>query len=552
MCNFILYYYVLMIPPFVLPSNVQLNADTISSEPGTLLIGASVRQTGSICPICSQTSKRVHSRYSRTLLDLPISENLARVRLKARKFFCDNFECPRKVFIERFDCEIKPYYRRMLRSNDLLARMALELGGNTGARISRYVGIPVSPSTVLRLIKKLEIQSKVLTSGIIGVDDWAFKKGRTYGTVIVDLVQKEVIDLLPDREADTLAEWLKQQPEVTTVSRDRYGLYALGVKMDAPQARQVADRFHLLMNLGEATKRIFQFKAKELREAFNLYNNPLNENPQADSIQLLDQNNIETSETALYSADIGIDKQHKFDKVKELHGKGFSIRQIARAVNGSRVTIRKYLNMEQLTKRESRNSTNLDAFINFLTLEDNRYKTYRELYQAKAEMGFNGKYSRFCHKMNHIGTLQPLFSKKATRPAPVKSWSPTRLSLMLYMEPDQLQRTDDSEFLKLLFEKCPKIKQMGQFVKDFKKLFQCKEDGLLKIWIEEARKSECGLKNFAKNLSKDFEAVNNPVITPFSNGQVEGQVNRIKNIKRRMYGRASFQLLQKMVLANSA
>lgn len=541
-----------MIPQFILPSNVQLNADTIFSEPGVLQIGASVCQPSSTCPICSQTSKRVHSRYSRTLLDLPISGNLARVRLKARKFFCDNFECPRKVFTERFDCEIKPYYRRMLRSNDLLARMALELGGNTGAMISRYVGIPVSPSTVLRIVKKLDIQSKSLTSGIIGVDDWALKKGRTYGTVIVDLVQKEVIDLLPDREANTLSEWLKKHPEVTTVSRDRYGPYALGVKAGAPQARQVADRFHLLMNLGDATKRVFQSKGKELREVFNLYNNPLIENPQSDSIQQLNQNSIESRETILSSADLSVDRQHKFGKVKELHAKGFSIRQIARAVNGSRMTIRKYLNMEQLSKRESRNSTNLDAFINFLTKEDNSSKTYRELYQTIATMGFNGKYSQFCHKMNRLCTIQTSLRKRATCIVPIKMWSPTRLSLMLYMEPDQLQRTDDREFLKLLFEKCPEIKQMGQFVKDFKKLYQCKEDGLLKAWIDEVCKSECGLKNFAKNLSKDFEAVNNSVITPFSNGQVEGQVNRIKNIKRKMYGRASFQLLRKMVLAKTA
>lgn len=541
-----------MIPQFILPSNIQLNADTISSEPGTLQIGASVRQTDSICPVCNHRSKRIHSRYYRTLLDLPISGNLARVKLKARKFFCDNFDCPRKVFTERFDCEIKPYYRRMLRSNDLLARMALELGGNTGSMISRYVGIPVSPSTVLRIIKKLEIQSKILTSGIIGVDDWAFKKGRTYGTVIVDLVQQEVIDLLPDREADTLAEWLKQHPEVTTVSRDRYGPYALGVKTGAPQARQVADRFHLLMNLGEATKRVFQSKGKELKEAFNLYNNPLNDNPITEPVQELIEHKTEAREATISTADISVDKQHKFEKVKELHAQGFSIRQIATAVNVSRVTIRKYLNMEHLSTRESRNSTNLDAFISFLILEDNRNKTYRELHQTIATMGFNGKYSQFCHKMNHICAIQPSFRKKDTFPVPIKTWSPTRLSLMLYMEPDQLQCTDDLKFLKLLFEKCPEIKQMGQFVKNFKKLYQCKEDGMLKAWIEEVCKSECGLKNFAKNLSKDFEAVNNSIITPFSNGQVEGQVNRIKNIKRKMYGRASFQLLRKMVLAKTA
>ena len=540
-----------MIPQFILPSNVQLNADAIYSEPGVIYISASVYQSCSTCPICSKKSMRIHSKYTRMLLDLPISGHLARVNLKARKYFCDNQTCPRKVFTERFDYEIRPYYRRMLRSNDLLARMALELGGNTGAIISRYVGIPVSPSTVLRIVKKLEIQPKALTSGIIGIDDWAFKKGRTYGTVIVDLERREVIDLLPDREANTLSEWLKKHPEVRTVSRDRYGPYALGVKTGAPQASQVADRFHLLMNLGEATKRIFQSKGKELKEAFNLYNNPSKEDLPEAPIQQLVTSKEETKEAVISSANISLDRQHKFEKVKELHVKGFSIRQIARAVNGSRVTIKKYLNMERLSKRESPNSTNLDAFINFLTHEDNNRKTYRELHQTIATMGFNGKYSQFCQKMNQICEIKPLFRQRVISPIPIKTWSPTRLSLMLYMEPDQLQRNGDHEFLKLLFDKCPEIKQMGQLVKDFKKLFQYKQDGLLKAWIEEASKSECGLKHFAKNLSKDFDAVNNSVITPFSNGQVEGQVNRIKNIKRKMYGRASFQLLRKMVLAKS-
>lgn len=154
MCNFIIYY-CLMIPQFILPSNLQLKAETIYSEPGVLYVHTSVCQKYSVCPICHKRSNRVHSRYCRTLLDLPISGHLARVKLKARKYFCDNAVCPRKVFTERFDYEIRPYYRRMVRSNDLLTRMALELGGNTGAAISRYVGVPVSPSTILRVIKRI-------------------------------------------------------------------------------------------------------------------------------------------------------------------------------------------------------------------------------------------------------------------------------------------------------------------------------------------------------------------------------------------------------------
>lgn len=541
-----------MIPQFILPSNLQLKAETIYSEPGVLYIHTSVCQKYSACPICGKRSKRIHSRYSRTLLDLPISGHMAKVKLKARKYFCDNAVCPRKVFTERFDYEIRPYYRRMVRSNDLLTRMALELGGNTGATISRYVGVPVSPTTILRVIKRIEIQPKALTSGIIGVDDWAFKKGKTYGTVIVDLERKEVIDLLPDRESGTLAEWLRKHPEIKTVSRDRYGPYALGVKTGAPDASQVADRFHLLMNLGEATKRIFQSKGKELREIFTLYNDPKRETSMAVEVEQQAQRLLETTEPNISTANISVDRQHKFDKVKELHGNGVAIKQIARTTKLARGTVRKYILMEHLGKRQSRNSTNLEAFIDFLLQEQNRSKTYRELHKTIMQMGFNGKYTQFCSKMNEVYNTQSFPRLKPSCPVPVKTWSPTRLSLMLYMEPEQLKGNDDKDFLELLFEKLPQIKKMEQLVKGFKHLFVAKEDGLLKKWIEEALKSECGLKNFAKNLLKDYEAVNNAVITTISNGQVEGQVNRIKNIKRKMYGRAGFQLLRKMVLAKSA
>jgi transposase len=204
------------------------------------------------------------------LADLPVSGHQTRFDLIARRYFCDNSKCRRKIFTERFQFEIKPYRRRLLRSNELLSRLALELGGNTGSRISRHVGIPVSPSTILRIIKQFEIQPTPITSGIIGIDDWAFKKGNKYGTVIIDLESRKVIDLLPDRESDTVSNWLNNHPEVRVISRDRAGAYALGAQNGAPQAIQVADRFHLLMNLGEATKKVFQSKGKELKEAFKI------------------------------------------------------------------------------------------------------------------------------------------------------------------------------------------------------------------------------------------------------------------------------------------
>jgi transposase len=479
-----------------------------------------------------------------------VSGNRSRIRLLSRKYFCDNPACHRKVFTERFEFEIKPYNRRLIRSNDLLQRIGLELGGNKGSTISRYVGLPVSPATMLRLIGKLEIMSKAVTSGIIGVDDWAFKKGNTYGSIIVDIQRREVIDLLPDREAATLAEWLKGHPEIHMVTRDRYGPYALGIKTGAPQASQVADRFHLLMNLGEATKRVFQSKGRELKQVMDRYNHPEKQDPiicqQQEPAQIKDDG---------VPANISIQRQYAFDKVKELYQAGYTIRSIARTLIASRNTVKKYITQEKLTKRIQRRCTNIDGFFNILLHQDNSKRTYLELYQTIREMGFNGKYSQFCNNMNNAWNMHFPHTPRTSVPIGpdfVKSWSPTRLSLMLYMDDDQLPDPDDHKFLKLLFENCPDIKHMGQLVKKFKNLFLIKEDGMLKNWIEEATTSNSCLKNFARNLIKDYDAVNNAVVTPYSNGPVEGQVNRLKNIKRRMYGRASFTLLRKMVLAKCA
>jgi transposase len=544
----------MIIPQFILPDNVQLKANALSILADAIIINASVCQYGSICPVCHKSSNRIHSKYVRKLSDLPISGSQARIELTARKYFCDNALCTRKIFTERFDCEIMPYNRRLIRSNDLLVRMALELGGNMGSKISNYVKIPVSASTMLRIIKKLHIADKPVTSGIIGVDDWAFKKGNTYGTIIVDLQSKEVIDLLPDREGDTLAEWLKMHQEVKMVSRDRYGPYALGIKKGAPQSFQVADRFHLLMNLGEATKKVFQSKGKELKEAFHLYNHIENkkpdpvievfENPEA---AMQEQQNI------ISSGNISIKRLFAFDKVKELKLAGYSVRAIERALKMSRQTIRKYINQEMLTKRQNSLSSNFDDFIGVLLDEKNRSMNYKQLYALINKMGFSGKYSSFCTNMNRIWKKEfPTIPRVVTmaNPGVIKSWSPTKLSFMLYLDNDQL-KSNDRKFLKILFENCPAIKEMETVVKKFKQLFREKKDGQLKLWIEESSKPKSVLKNFAINIGKDFEAVNNAVITPYSNGQVEGQVNRLKNIKRKMYGRANFELLRKMVLSKT-
>lgn len=538
-----------MIPRYNLPLKVQLKSDAISFKNGQLYFNVSASQRGSKCPLCRKTSYRVHSKYERMLADLPVSGYQTRFDLIARRYFCDNSKCRRKIFTERFQFEIKPYRRRLVRSNELLGRLALELGGNTGSRISRHVGIPVSPSTIIRIIKQIEIQPTAVTSGIIGIDDWAYKKGNKYGTVVIDLESRKVIDLFPDRESDTLSNWLKDHPEIRVISRDRAGPYALGARKGAPQAIQVADRFHLLMNLGEATKKVFQSKGKEIKEAFKIFNDPLKSETSTMDTEKPPDNSLLENKPVPTSTNIK--RLYLFDKVKELHQEGRSIKSISKTLKVHRQTIKKYIKAEQYPKYEGKNTSNFDIFQDYLSQVNNRLKTRKELHQAIIKMGFNGKYTSFCDNLNTLwkGTF-PTKNKSMVVPKPMITWSTSKLSIMLYKNADQLN-VYDNEFLTFLFEKYPEIKQVEQLVKGFKDLFKNKEDGKLKTWIDDAIDSESGLKNFAANLLKDFQAVNNAVITTYSNGQVEGQVNRIKNIKRRMYGRADFQMLRKMVLLKS-
>lgn len=206
----------------ILPSKIQINIDNILHNTDIIYTNVSSYQSRSKCPICGIYSINIHSKYTRKLVDVAISGKRSRFELNARRFFCYNPDCRRKVFTERFQYEIKPYARRMNRANDLLGKLALESGGNVCSKFSKYVGIPVSASTILRIIKRIVNPSSQVTSGIIGLDDWAYKKGHSYGTIIVDLQKGQVIDLLPDRAAETVTQWLKQHPEITVVSRDRF------------------------------------------------------------------------------------------------------------------------------------------------------------------------------------------------------------------------------------------------------------------------------------------------------------------------------------------
>jgi len=496
------------------------------------------KQKNSCCPLCSKHSNRIHSFYTRRLADLPISGKLVQIQLKARRFFCRNKKCQRRVFTERFKADIKPYARRLSRSTDVLRKIGLYVGGNKGALLSQIMSNPVSSSTILRLVKQLEINEPALTSGIVGVDDWAFKKGRNYGTIIVDLEHRKAIDLLPDREAGTLSQWLLRHPEIHTVSRDRASAYSKGIKEGTVNAIEVADRFHLLVNLREAFKKTLYRHNAALKKTFIEYSC-------ANPTILGDNNKVPLVLTKPHTPNP--EREMKFKKAKDLALQGYSLRAISKALNAHRRTIKKYLMSEEYPRRQApvyqRYLTNFFDFKEYLLENYSKYD-YLTLYAAIRTQGFNGKYTQFCHNMNRF--IKPE-KPNLHRVSPIETWSNNKISFMVLQQEDKLT-AKELDYLDFLYQKIPQIKATVELTKNFKNLFVEKTEGSLQDWLNKALDSTSELQGFATGIQKDFDAVNQAVISNISNGQVEGQVNKLKTVKRMMYGRASFKLLRTMVL----
>ena len=311
-----------------------------------------------VCPVCGSDASRVHSRYARRLADLPGFGRAVRLEITVRRFSCPAVKCPRRIFAERLPGFASPHAHTTDRLRQAHESIGFALGGEAGSRLTTRLCMATSPDSLLRRVKQFK-DDAALPPRFVGIDDWAWRRGRRYSTIVVDLERGDVIDLLPDRDAATVTKWLKEHPGIELVSRDRSSAYAQAATEGASEAQQVADRWHLLKNLREAIERLFERHSTAVDvalKAIEVSSEPASKSTSvetADEVSAVGPTSFHVSSEPTPESPRGQVQSarrqrrvERFEQVLQRHRLGHSVRRIAREMGISRSAVRRYLRSE--------------------------------------------------------------------------------------------------------------------------------------------------------------------------------------------------------------
>ena len=511
-----------LVPPGIVVEHQNVGTDHI-------VVSGRLASVEAGCPDCGTLSRSCHSRYVRTLADLPVGGRTMAILLTVRRFRCTTPGCRRTTFSEDVGGQIgRRHGRRSARCDQVVHAVGIALGGRPGSRMMARLATPCSRDTLLRSIRRTAGRLSANTGDaprVIGIDDFAWRRGHRYGSIVVDLERRAVIDILPDRERETVATWFRANRQVEVICRDRGASYSAAANSAAPQAVQVADRWHLFENASEAFLQAVRAELPRLRKALA---------PKA----VIDPATLTRAERLQWEGALA--RTTINEQVEALASAGTPIKQIARTTGVARQTVRRILRGVRHEVFRSRQSS-LDPWQLRLEAEwDAGCRNGSELWRRLRAAGF-------------VGGLRVVTEWATKRRRDEKTGQPAGASVSARsiardMTSERSSGSARVAMVNAIVETAsPALVEARSLMDQFHAMMRTREPEKLAPWIAAAKESN--IAAFAAGIATDQAAVRAAIVEPWSSGQVEGQVTRLKLVKRQMYGRANLDLLKARLMA---
>jgi transposase len=520
-----------------------LDLDSIEIQDQTIIVHLHATSPTAMCSQCGTAGSRVHSRYERTIADVAFGERNLVLKLLVRKWICPEASCSRHIFAERFPEFVQRYARMTDRLIKALQSVGVLTNGVDAAQIASSFGVPTTDKSIIRRVLQLPLPSEGEVHKV-AIDEWAWKKGHDYGTILVDLEKRRVVQLLAEHSVETSKAWLRKHPEIDLVSRDRGKMFRDAATEGAPQAKQVVDRFHLQTNFAKALEKFLRKHDAVLKTATRRSTGRVR--PVAPTVV--------SEKVAQERRDRHHQQVSRHKRIWKLHGQGLSPKQIAQLVGISSRSVSRALKQQVAPplRRRSRSSSVVDPYLSYLASRWNQgcHNTAR-LYEEIVTQGYTGSQRTLRRQLQAFRqTREPLVSKQMI----IFDKTPSARSVALMMVRPTPNRTrEQTAYLEQLIQSDAVVASAFTLAQEFGLLLRKRQGEVgLEQWKANVRVSGIEeLITFVDGLADDAEAVVNGCTLIWSNGMVEGFVNQVKWIKRSSYGQAGFPLLQRRVLLRS-
>ncbi len=540
----------------LVPEGFELGHLRVAS--GRVAIRVRAKDLRAECPCCGRSSSRVHSGYSRTVADLPWRGVTVVLEVRARKFFCDDANCERRIFCGRLP-DVAARARKTGRLEEALLAIVLGLGGRAGTRLAAEPGLLVGRDALLSRAEHAAPRDEGKVR-VLGVDDFAFRKGHTYGTILVDLERRRVVDLLPERSQESLVAWLKRHPEVEIATRDRSNVYREALATGAPATVQVNDRWHLLHNLALTLEEFLLQKRPTLRDAAMPGAEPEDRSDESFASGPIMPNRPRNHDRKLEDA---ARRRHErlveqWRSIRRLYLAGADLRDICRRLGISPRTVYRYKDLTEPPPRPvyKRKASVLDPYVPYLLRRWNEgCRNGKKLYREIREQGYANSEDTCTHFVSQLRRAEangkPPSSVPRARRGSVAGLSPSSKNVAaLFMRREEKLSEEQKAYLGRLCGADEALADARRLTQAFAEMTRNLGGEKLDGWLGEAEASKApAMRRFAAGLKKDLSAVRAGLTEEWSNGPVEGFVHKLKLLKRQGYGRAGFELLRARMLA---